>query len=95
MHCEGPGVADWFKESTITTRSLYSFNLLKCSDCSLERSLCLDCGCERVWMHPAVVSKGLLHNVTFSSGLIAEFLKQRMMRNYAKPKFLFWFPFRS
>lgn len=31
MHCEGPGVADWFKESTITTRSLYSFNLLKCS----------------------------------------------------------------
>lgn len=31
MHCEGPGVADWFKGSTITTRSLYSFNLLKCS----------------------------------------------------------------
>lgn len=31
MHCEGLGVADWFKESTITTRSLYSFKLLKCS----------------------------------------------------------------
>lgn len=31
MHCERPGVADWFKESTITTRNLYSFSLLKCS----------------------------------------------------------------
>lgn len=40
MHCEGPGVADWFKESTITTRSLYSFNLLKCSPLQPgERSL--------------------------------------------------------
>lgn len=37
--CEGPGVADWFKGSTVTTRSLYSFNLLKCFNCSLEKRL--------------------------------------------------------
>ncbi|KAK5886268.1 hypothetical protein CesoFtcFv8_017317 [Champsocephalus esox] len=51
VHCEGPGVADWFKESTITTRSLYSFNLLKCSYCSLDRSLSLDCG----GIHPVML----------------------------------------
>lgn len=40
MHCEGPGVADWFKESTITTRNLYSFSLLECSPLQPgERSL--------------------------------------------------------
>lgn len=53
MHCEGPGVADWFKESTITTRNLYSFSLLKCSRCSLEREVCWD----RVRPQSAAVSK--------------------------------------
>lgn len=82
VHCEGPGVADWFKESTITTRSLYSFNLLECSYCSLERNRCLDCGFARVCIHPAVVGEGLLlYEVILidkSSNvcLIAEFLKQ-------------------
>ncbi|KAG7511027.1 hypothetical protein JOB18_038351 [Solea senegalensis] len=54
VHCEEPGVADWFKESTITTRSLYSFNMLECSNCSLERSLCSDC-CVKVSVHPQVM----------------------------------------
>lgn len=37
VHCEETEVADWFKESTNTTRSLYSFNLLKHSDYFWER----------------------------------------------------------
>lgn len=38
----GPGVADWFKRSPITTRRLYQINLLKQSY-RLEGSLLLDC----------------------------------------------------
>lgn len=95
MHCEGPGVADWFKESTITTRSLYSFNLLKCSYCSVERSLCLDCGFGKVWIHSAVVSEGLsFYKIIQIDGYHIQVLldcriSENSARNYALLTFVF------
>jgi len=75
-YCEGPGVADWFKKSTITTRSLYSFILFK-SACSLEGSLFLDCFFEKIWIHTAVVSGLNIHSLFIIApilGRTAEFL---------------------
>lgn len=85
--CEGPGVADWFKGSTVTTRSLYSFNLLKCFNCSLEKRLW--CGTPARSLRPRppqVVSRRLgLQKVRFcraiTHGRISSTCFSLMVRN--------------
>lgn len=72
MHCEGPGVADWFKESTITTRNLYSFSLLKCSPLQPgERSL--------LGQSPASVSGGEQNSCYFKCGREAHIYAQILL----------------